>query len=151
MPFSFQPNLAVYGNLANIRKGGDTEAPPPLPAYKVEKPPARSVIELLTWLAITYFNITCFIWKRRNRGSTRLMWTWCGHRTLNVWMQRNQFVLTITRFILATVKQGFIQTSEPSSSVSFNYYFSVYFVCFIYRIINRMQFLLFNSLLRISC
>ncbi|KAL9970307.1 hypothetical protein ACROYT_G022661 [Oculina patagonica] len=38
---SDNPNLAVYGNLANIRKGGETEAPPPLPAYKVDKPAPR--------------------------------------------------------------------------------------------------------------
>lgn len=46
--YSFQPNLAVYGNLANVRKGLDTEAPPPLPAYRVDKPPPRSVIKVLT-------------------------------------------------------------------------------------------------------
>lgn len=35
----------MYGNLANVRKGGDTEVPPPIPGYKpVDKPPARSVV-----------------------------------------------------------------------------------------------------------
>lgn len=39
---SDNPQLAVYGNLANVRKGGDTETPPPIPTYKpVEKAPAR--------------------------------------------------------------------------------------------------------------
>ena len=46
--YSFQPNLAVYGNLANVRKGGETEAPPPLPAYRVDKPPPKSVMKALT-------------------------------------------------------------------------------------------------------
>ena len=39
--FFFQPNLAVYGNLANVRKGGESEAPPPIPAYTVDKPQPR--------------------------------------------------------------------------------------------------------------
>lgn len=38
---SDNPNLAVYGNLANVRKGGETEAPPPIPTYNVDKPAAR--------------------------------------------------------------------------------------------------------------
>ncbi|XP_073252886.1 tyrosine-protein phosphatase non-receptor type 11-like isoform X2 [Porites lutea] len=39
---SDNPQLAVYGNLANVRKGGDSEVPPPIPAYKPpDKQPAR--------------------------------------------------------------------------------------------------------------
>lgn len=38
---SDNPNLAVYGNLANVRKGGESEAPPPIPAYTVDKPQPR--------------------------------------------------------------------------------------------------------------
>ncbi|CAH3121789.1 unnamed protein product, partial [Porites lobata] len=42
---SDNPQLAVYGNLANVRKGGDSDVPPPIPAYKPpDKQPARSVI-----------------------------------------------------------------------------------------------------------
>ena len=38
--------MAVYGNLANVRKADDGEAPPPIPVYQapVEKPPVRLVI-----------------------------------------------------------------------------------------------------------
>lgn len=31
---SDNPNLAVYGNLANVRKNGETEIPPPIPMYQ---------------------------------------------------------------------------------------------------------------------
>ncbi|XP_068699267.1 tyrosine-protein phosphatase non-receptor type 11-like [Montipora capricornis] len=43
---SDNPNLAVYGNLANVRKNGETEPPPPIPVYKpADKPLARPVKE----------------------------------------------------------------------------------------------------------